>query len=101
MKLRAVATALRDAFSLPTPWYLRPIEPELPVEPEEPSHLRCGVPDCPDGVVAFSDDKWTIMDCEPHNAFTRLDTHPPEPREQVVIRVQDRWGRYGTNPPRR
>ena len=101
MKLRAVATALAKAFTLPTPWYLRPIDEEPVIEPEEPSHLRCGVPDCPDGTVAHSDDKWTIIDCEPHNAFTRHLTSPPEEREQQVIRVQDAWRQHGVSRPPR
>jgi hypothetical protein len=100
VKLRAVAIALRNALSLPTPWYLRPIEDETEL-PAAPPRLSCGVPDCWSDGIAFADDRWTIIDCPAHGAFTRHYTSPPEERQQVIIRVQDKWRQHATRPPPR
>lgn len=60
------------------------------------SRFVCGVPDCPDGYVVGEDGKYTVVECETHNARTTHDTVEREAREQKVIRVQDNWRQHGT-----
>jgi hypothetical protein len=60
----------------------------------------CGVPE-PHKVparIVEQDTKWTVVECDEHNAFTRHDTTPREEREQQIIRVQDKWRQHGVSP---
>jgi hypothetical protein len=91
----AFIRAVVKALSVPTPWYLRPIEPDPEPEPA-PNRFVCGVPECSDGYVLMADTRYTIVACDTHEANTSHDTVEREVKEQRIIRVQDGWRQHGT-----
>lgn len=66
---------------------------------EAVSRFVCGVKDCLDGYVSGEDGRYTVVECETHNARTTHDTVEIVRGEQQVIRVQDQWRQHGTQPP--
>lgn len=68
---------------------------EPPVDPT--AHLVCGVPDCDAGYIVDPGPPVTVVECDVHNARTTHDTVLKEPKEQQIIRVQDKWRQHGTS----
>ena len=96
------------AFTQEPEWYRKAVEPivweetlpEVPVNQVD-SRFQCGVPDCNSGVVSIRGDRYTVVDCEEHNALTHWFTKEPTRGEQKIIRVQDSWRQHGTSTNKR
>lgn len=77
------------------------LEAEKPQAPAPVLRFLCGVPNCNLGIVTEADSRFTVVECDEHNSRTIHDTQEPDPREQKVINIRERWSQYSVTRPRR